>query len=287
MVSFQEMVERLQAFWSAHGCTVVPSYDVEMGAGTYHPDIVFGVMEKNPLSIAFLQPSRRPSDGRYGENPNRLQRHLQYEVLLKPSPSDAQALVVQSFCALGLDFTRHDLRFVEDNWESPTLGAGGVGWEVWLDGMECLQMTYFQQFGGAPCQPVPLELAYGLERLALVVQGKDNVFDLIWNGTTTYRDLFHRQEAEHSAFNLEECDVEGASEALHKALTEGTRLAQKNLKLPAYDRFLHANHLFNLLEARGVLSVAQRTVHMQALRALANSVLSVGVFTNLDRRSVS
>lgn len=273
-LAFQSMIQALQTFWADKGCALLYPYDMPMGAGTYHPNVVFGVLGPEPLSIALVQPSRRPGDGRYGENPNRVQRHHQFQVIIKPSPTEAQAWVKASFEAVGFDFSLHDLRFVEDNWESPTLGASGSGWEVWINNMECLQMTYFQQMGGQPCQPVCLELAYGLERMAMMLQNVESVYDLQWNEKLSYRDLFLASEQQMSRYNFEEADPEALSRRLQDVLSAGHLLTQKDCMLPAYDLFLEANHLFNLLEARGTMSVAQRAHFLQQLRLLARSCLS-------------
>ena len=268
--SFQDVILRLHTYWSAQGCLILQPYDVEMGAGTFHPATTLRALGRRPWAAAYVQPSRRPSDGRYGENPNRLQHYYQYQVIMKPSPADAQTLLLDSYRALGLDPLRHDFRFVEDDWESPTLGAWGLGWEVWCDGMEVGQFTYFQQVGGIPTALTSFEMTYGLERLAMYVQDVENVYDLDFNGRgVTYGDVFLRAEREYSAFNFEFADT--ALLARHFADAEGecAALLERHLALPAYDQCIKASHLFNLLEARGVISVTERAAYIGRVRALA------------------
>ncbi|NBC34000.1 MAG: glycine--tRNA ligase subunit alpha [Alphaproteobacteria bacterium] len=273
--SFQEVILRLQSFWADRGCVILQPYDLEVGAGTFHPATTLRALgPERTWNCAYVQPSRRPTDGRYGENPNRLQHYYQYQVLLKPSPSECQTTYLESLYALGIDPALHDIRFVEDDWESPTLGAWGLGWEVWCDGMEVTQFTYFQQVGGIECDPVPVELTYGLERLAMYVLGKENVFDLPFNdpdsvGAVTYRDVFLRAEREYSAFNFEHANTEALFRHFLDAEKECVALLDRRLALPAYDQCIKASHLFNLLDARGVISVVERAGYIGRVRALA------------------
>ena len=283
--SFQDLILTLQHFWAAQGCVILQPYDMEVGAGTFHPATTLRSLGPRPWKAAYVQPSRRPSDGRYGENPNRLQHYYQFQVILKPSPDDLQALYLQSLYAIGIDPLRHDIRFVEDDWESPTLGAWGLGWEVWCDGMEVSQFTYFQQVGGYDCQPVSGELTYGLERLAMYVQGVDNMFDLNFNGGTgedklTYGDIFHQSEAEYSRYNFEYADTSRLFEQFRFAEDECTALLKAGDRgekaihecvLPAYDQCIKASHIFNLLDARGVISVTERQAYILRVRALTRS----------------
>ena len=272
-LSFQKLILTLHDYWSAQGCVILQPYDVEMGAGTFHPATTLRALGPNPWKAAYVQPSRRPTDGRYGENPNRLQHYYQYQVILKPSPPDLQELYLGSLAAIGVDFTLHDIRFVEDDWESPTLGAWGLGWEVWCDGMEVTQFTYFQQVGGYDCQPVSGELTYGLERLAMYVQGVDNVFELSFNGQTRYGDIFLQAEREYSAFNFEAADTERLFRHFADAEAECLALLERTppLVLPAYDQCLKASHLFNLLDARGAISVTERQAYIARVRVLARA----------------
>jgi glycyl-tRNA synthetase alpha chain len=268
--SFQDLILRLQNFWAGQGCLILQPYDVEMGAGTFHPATTLRALGAKPWRAAYVQPSRRPGDGRYGENPNRLQHYYQYQVIMKPSPENAQSLLLDSYREIGLDPLVHDFRFVEDDWESPTLGAWGLGWEVWCDGMEVGQFTYFQQVGGIPTALTSFEMTYGLERLAMYVQDVENVYDLDFNGHgVTYGDVFLRAEREYSAFNFEFADT--ALLARHFADAEGecAALLERHLALPAYDQCIKASHLFNLLEARGVISVTERAAYIGRVRALA------------------
>ena len=271
-VSFQSLILELQVYWAEQGCVILQPYDVEVGAGTFHPATTLRALGPEPWNAAYVQPTRRPTDGRYGENPNRLQHYYQFQVLMKPAPADIQDLYVESLVRLGIDPRLHDIRFVEDDWESPTIGAWGLGWEVWCDGMEVTQFTYFQQVGGIECDPVSVELTYGVERLAMYVQGVENVFDLDWNGAgTTYGDVFLRSEREYSAYNFERADVAMLRRHFEDAEAEcGVLLALDDpLPLPAYDQCLKASHLFNLLEARGVISVTERAAYIARVRALA------------------
>jgi glycyl-tRNA synthetase alpha chain len=268
--SFQELILRLHAFWAAQGCVILQPYDVEMGAGTFHPATTLRALGPKPWAAAYVQPSRRPSDGRYGENPNRLQHYYQYQVIIKPSPADAQALLLDSYRAIGLDPLLHDFRFVEDDWESPTLGAWGLGWEVWCDGMEVGQFTYFQQVGGIATVLPSFEMTYGLERLAMYVQNVERVYDLDFNGRgVTYGDVFLRAEREYSAHNFEHANVERLARHFEDAELECAALLEQKLALPAYDQCIKASHLFNLLDARGVISVTERAGYIGRVRALA------------------
>ena len=271
--TFQDLILVLQRFWADQGCILLQPYDLEVGAGTFHPATTLRALGPEPWRAAYVQPSRRPTDGRYGENPNRLQHYYQLQVILKPSPDDIQELYLQSLEAIGIDLLAHDVRFVEDDWESPTLGAWGLGWEVWCDGMEVTQFTYFQQVGGYDCQPVSGELTYGLERLAMYVQGVDNVFDLSFNGQTRYGDVFLQAEREYSAFNFEAADTERLFRHFADAEAECLALLERTppLVLPAYDQCLKASHLFNLLDARGVTSATERAAYIARVRVLARA----------------
>ena len=271
--SFQDLILVLQRFWADQGCILLQPYDLEVGAGTFHPATTLRALGPEPWRAAYVQPSRRPTDGRYGENPNRLQHYYQLQVILKPSPDDIQDLYLQSLEAIGIDLLAHDVRFVEDDWESPTLGAWGLGWEVWCDGMEVTQFTYFQQVGGYDCQPVSGELTYGLERLAMYVQGVDNVFELSFNGQTRYGDIFLQAEREYSAFNFEAADTERLFRHFADAEAECLALLERTppLVLPAYDQCLKAGHLFNLLDARGVISATERAAYIARVRVLARA----------------
>jgi len=270
--SFQELILRLHEFWSRQGCVILQPYDLEMGAGTFHPATTLRALGATPWKAAYVQPSRRPTDGRYGENPNRLQHYYQYQVLMKPSPPDAQALLLESYRRIGIDPLLHDIRFVEDDWESPTLGAWGLGWEVWCDGMEVTQFTYFQQVGGIATALPSAEFTYGLERLAMYVQGVENVYDLDFNGTgTKYGDVFLRSEKEFSEYNFEAADTSMLAQHFEDAERECAALVRRDkpLALPAYDQCIKASHLFNLLDARGVISVSERAAYIGRVRALA------------------
>jgi glycyl-tRNA synthetase alpha chain len=262
----------LQNFWAERGCVILQPYDMEVGAGTFHPATTLRALGPETWNCAYVQPSRRPTDGRYGENPNRLQHYYQYQVLLKPSPHDVQDLYLESLYHLGIDPAHHDIRFVEDDWESPTLGAWGLGWEVWCDGMEVTQFTYFQQVGGIECDPIAVELTYGLERLAMYIQGVDNVYDLDFNGQgVTYGDVFHQAEVEYSAHNFEHADTEILFAHFKDAERECQSLLSKGQSLPAYDQCIKASHRFNLLDARGVISVTERAAYIGRVRALAKA----------------
>lgn len=269
-LSFQEMILRLHAFWSAQGCLILQPYDMRMGAGTFHPATTLRALGPEPWKAAYVQPSRRPTDGRYGENPNRLQHYYQYQVILKPNPENLQELYLQSLAEIGVDPLAHDIRFVEDDWESPTLGAWGLGWEVWCDGMEVTQFTYFQQVGGFDCKPVAGELTYGLERLAMYIQGVDNVYDLAFNAEgVSYGQVFLKNEQEHSKYNFEVADTETLFKGFQHAEAECQRCIEAQVPLAAYDQAIEASHLFNLLQARGVISVQERASYIGRVRDLA------------------
>jgi glycyl-tRNA synthetase alpha chain len=274
--TFQELIFALQAYWAEQGCVVLQPYDMEMGAGTFHTATFLRAIGPEPWNAAYVQPSRRPTDGRYGDNPNRLQHYYQYQVVMKPSPENIQDLYLGSLELLGLDLHVHDVRFVEDNWESPTLGAWGLGWEVWLNGMEVTQFTYFQQVGGLDCRPVTGEITYGLERIAMYLQGVESVFDLIWTlgpqGPVTYGDVFHQNEVEQSAYNFEHADVDYLFGAFDQCEQESNKLIELGLALPAYEQVLKASHAFNLLDARHALSVTERQRFILRVRALARAV---------------
>ena len=274
--SFQDLILELQRFWAEQGCVILQPYDMEVGAGTFHPATTLRALGPEHWKAAYVQPSRRPADGRYGENPNRVQRYYQYQVILKPSPDDIQDVYLESLARIGIDPAGHDIRFVEDDWESPTLGAWGLGWEVWCDGMEVSQFTYFQQVGGVDCDPVSGEITYGLERLAMYIQGVDNIFDLDWNGVegagrVTYGDVYLRNEREFSAYNFEHADTDALLRQFEDAEAACGRLVEAGLALPAYDQCMKASHLFNLLDARGVVSVTERAAYIARVRALARA----------------
>lgn len=271
-LSFQDLILTLQTFWSEQGCTILQPYDMEVGAGTFHPATTLRALGPDAWNAAYVQPSRRPKDGRYGENPNRLQHYYQFQVIMKPSPANIQELYLESLRRLGIDPDLHDIRFVEDDWESPTLGAWGLGWEVWCDGMEVTQFTYFQQVGGIECNPVSAELTYGLERLAMYIQGVENVYDLDYNGRgVTYGQVFHRAEQEYSAHNFEFADTELLFRQFQDAEKECRALLDRGLALPAYDQCIKASHRFNLLDARGVISVVERQSYILRVRDLAKA----------------
>jgi glycyl-tRNA synthetase alpha chain len=271
-LSFQDLILTLHAYWSAQGCLILQPYDMEMGAGTFHPATTLRALGPKPWKAAYVQPSRRPADGRYGENPNRLQHYYQYQVILKPSPSDSQELYLGSLAKIGLDAKRHDIRFVEDDWESPTLGAWGLGWEVWCDGMEVTQYTYFQQVGGIECNPVAVEFTYGLERLAMYIQGVENVYDLAFNNEgVKYGEVFLRAEREYSAHNFEHANTDQLFKHFQDAEAECKALLEAKLALPAYDQCIKASHRFNLLDARGVISVTERQAYIGRVRNLAKA----------------
>ena len=269
-LSFQDIIMKLQSFWGKNGCVLLQPYDLEVGAGTFHPATTLRSLGPKPWKAAYVQPSRRPTDGRYGENPNRLQHYYQFQVIIKPSPKNIKQTYLKSLAAIGIDVKNHDIRFVEDDWESPTLGAAGLGWEVWCDGMEVTQFTYFQQMTGIECKPVPVEITYGLERLCMFVQGKKNVFDLDWNSEgIKYKDIFFQAEKEFSAYNFEFANTEILLKNFETTELECKSLLDKKLSLPAYDQCLKASHIFNLLDARGVIGVAERTGYITRIRELA------------------
>ena len=271
-LTFQEIIFKLQKFWSENGCVILQPYDIEVGAGTFHPATSLRSLGTKPWQAAYVQPSRRPTDGRYGENPNRLQHYYQFQVIIKPSPKDVQKLYLKSLTALGIIYKDHDIRFVEDDWESPTLGASGLGWEVWCDGMEITQFTYFQQMAGFECKPVSAEITYGLERICMYIQNKNNVYDLDWNNYgVKYGDVFLQAEKEFSAYNFEHANTDSLLEQFNNVEKESKDLVDKNLCLPAYDQCLKASHLFNLLDARGVISVTERANYINKIRNLSKA----------------
>ncbi|MDK2886736.1 MAG: glycyl-tRNA synthetase alpha chain [Thermosipho sp. (in: thermotogales)] len=265
----QEIIRKLDDFWSSFGCFIDLPYDMEMGAGTFHTSTFFGVLRKRDWKVAFVQPSRRPTDGRYGENPNRMQRFLQYQVIIKPNPENSQEIYLESLKALGIDPKEHDIRFVEDNWESPSLGAWGVGWEVWLDGMEITQFTYFQQVGGISLKQIPLEITYGLERIAMYLQGVESVFEVMWNENVKYGELFLENERQFSKYNFEEANTEKLFQLYEIYRDEFKNLINKELFLPAYEQLIKCSHTFNLLDARNAISVAQRQDYIRDIRSMA------------------
>jgi len=269
-LSFQDIIMNLQKFWGKNGCVILQPYDLEVGAGTFHPATTLRSLGPKPWKAAYVQPSRRPTDGRYGENPNRLQHYYQFQVIIKPSPKNIKQLYLKSLATIGIDVKNHDIRFVEDDWESPTLGAAGLGWEVWCDGMEITQFTYFQQMTGIECKPVPVPITYGLERLCMFVQGKNNVFDLDWNDEgIKYKEVFFQAEKEFSAYNFEFANTDTLLKNFESTEMECKSLLEKKLSLPAYDQCLKASHIFNLLDARGVIGVAERTGYITRIRELA------------------
>jgi len=268
---FQDVILSLQKFWAQKGCVLVQPYDMEVGAGTFHPATLLKALGPEPWNVAYAQPSRRPTDGRYGENPNRLQHYYQFQVILKPSPINVQEQYLQSLKVLGIDPLDHDIRFVEDDWESPTLGASGLGWEVWLDGMEITQFTYFQHAGSIELHPIPVELTYGLERITMYLQGVDNVYDLKWNEQLVYGDVHHQQEVEQSTYNFEKADVEMLLDLFNKYEREARRTIEDALVLPTYEYCLKCSHTFNLLDARGAISVTERTGYIARIRNLARA----------------
>ena len=269
---FQDIIATLNSYWASAGCVVMQPYDMEVGAGTFHPATLLRALGPEPWKAAYVQPSRRPTDGRYGENPNRLQHYYQYQVVIKPSPADVQAMYLESLEKFGLNLLEHDIRFVEDDWESPTLGAWGLGWEVWLDGMEITQFTYFQQAGSIDLKPITAEITYGLERIAMYLQKVDSVYDIAWNKDVTYGEIFHQAEKEFSAFNFEEANVADLTAAFDTYEREALKLVDKNLILPGYDYCLKCSHTFNLLDARKAISVAERTRYIGRIRHIARQV---------------
>lgn len=275
-LTFQQLIFKLQQFWAEQGCVVLQPLDMEVGAGTFHPATFLRAIGPESWSAAYVQPCRRPTDGRYGENPNRLQQYYQFQVIMKPSPKNFQDLYLQSLTTLGVDTSIHDVRFVEDNWESPTLGAWGLGWEVWLNGMEVTQFTYFQQAGGLECYPVTGEITYGIERIAMYLQGVDSIYDLVWSdgpaGKVTYGDVFHQNEVEMSRYNFEEADIKHLFANFDHCEQEAMRLVEKDLSLPAYEMVMKASHVFNLLDARHAISVTERQRFILRVRTLARAV---------------
>ena len=274
---FQDLIFNLLKFWTDNGCIMLQPYDMEVGAGTSHPATALRALDPNPWNVVYVQPCRRPTDARYGENPNRMQHYYQMQVLLKPTPLEAQDLCLESFKYIGLDPTKHDFRFVEDDWENPTIGAWGLGWEVWCDGMEVLQFTYMQQIGGVELKSVPCELTYGLERLAMFIQKVDNVWDLQWNDKVKYKDVFFDAEVEYSRYNFEHADTAQLLDLFSKYEAESLALLSNGLARPAFDQCLKASHTFNLLEARGVISVAERVDYISRVRNLAKSCSEIYV----------
>ncbi len=271
-MTFQELIFSLETFWAKKGCLIQQPYDLEVGAGTFNPATLLRALGPEPWSVAYVEPSRRPTDGRYGENPNRLGHYYQYQVVIKPSPIEIQDIYLDSLRALGVDPLEHDIRFVEDDWESPTLGASGLGWEVWLDGMEITQFTYFQQAGSVRLDPISIEITYGLERIAMYLQGKEDVYDLLWNETVTYGDVHKKGEWELSTYHFELADVEMLVMLFDMYERESRRISEKGLVLPAYDYCLKCSHTFNILDARGAISVAERTKYIDRIRNLARNV---------------
>ena len=279
-ISFQDTILNLQKYWSKKGCVILQPYDLEVGAGTFHPATTLRSLGSKPWKTAYVQPSRRPTDGRYGENPNRLQHYYQFQVLIKPSPKDIKKMYLNSLSSVGIKYEEHDIRFVEDDWESPTLGAAGLGWEVWCDGMEVTQFTYFQQMAGMECNPISVEITYGLERLCMFIQGKKNVFDLIWNDEgILYKDVFHQAEKEFSAYNFEYANTDKLFKIFDMLEEEAKSLIEKKISLPAYDQCLKSSHVFNILDARGVISVAQRAEYIARIRDLTREIGKIWVET--------
>ena len=271
--SFQDTILNLQKYWGKHGCIILQPYDIEVGAGTFHPATTLRSLGPKPWKAAYVQPSRRPTDGRYGENPNRLQHYYQFQVIIKPSPDDIKQIYLKSLSSIGVDIKSHDIRFIEDDWESPTLGAAGLGWEVWCDGMEITQFTYFQQMAGFECKPVSVEITYGLERICMFTQQMKNVYDLLWNnGGIKYGDVFLQAEKEFSAYNFEHANTDNLFKMFDMLELEAKSLVEKKLSLPAYDQCLKASHVFNILDARGVISVAQRAGYISRIRDITKEV---------------
>ena len=281
-LSFQDIIMNLQSFWGKNGCVILQPYDMEVGAGTFHPATTLRSLGPKPWKAAYVQPSRRPTDGRYGENPNRLQHYYQFQVIIKPSPSNIKKLYLNSLTVIGINHKDHDIRFVEDDWESPTLGAAGLGWEVWCDGMEITQFTYFQQMAGFECKPVSVEITYGLERICMFTQQKKNVYDLVWNSEgVEYREVFHQAEKEFSAYNFEHANTENLFKIFDMFESEAKSLVKKKISLPAYDQCLKASHVFNILDARGSISVAQRAEYISRIREITKSAAEVWIDTQI------
>ena len=279
-ISFQDTILNLQKYWSKKGCVILQPYDLEVGAGTFHPATTLRSLGSKPWKTAYVQPSRRPTDGRYGENPNRLQHYYQFQVLIKPSPKDIKKMYLNSLSSVGIKYEEHDIRFVEDDWESPTLGAAGLGWEVWCNGMVVTQFTYFQQMACMECNPISVEITYGLERLCMFIQGKKNVFDLIWNDEgVLYKDVFHQAEKEFSAYNFEYANTDKLFKIFDMLEEEAKSLIEKKISLPAYDQCLKSSHVFNILDARGVISVAQRAEYIARIRDLTREIGKIWVET--------
>jgi len=273
VLTFQDTIFNLQKYWSKQGCIILQPYDLEVGAGTFHPATTLRSLGEKPWKTAYVQPSRRPTDGRYGDNPNRLYHYYQFQVLIKPSPKNIKKLYLNSIASIGINHKEHDIRFVEDDWESPTLGAAGLGWEVWCDGMEITQFTYFQQMAGIDCKPISVEITYGLERLCMFNQNKKNVFDLTWNNDGIfYRDVFHQAEKEFSAYNFEHANTDNLFKIFDMHEQEAISLTEKQISLPAYDQCLKASHVFNILDARGVISVAQRAEYIARIRDITKAI---------------
>ena len=280
--TFQDTILNLQKYWSKHGCIILQPYDMEVGAGTFHPATTLRSLGPKPWKAAYVQPSRRPTDGRYGDNPNRLQHYYQFQVIIKPSPSNIKKLYLNSLSTIGIDHKNHDIRFVEDDWESPTLGAAGLGWEVWCDGMEITQFTYFQQMAGFECKPVSVEITYGLERICIFTQQKNNVYDLKWNNENVeYREVFYQAEKEFSAYNFEHANTSNLFKIFDMFESEAKSLINKKISLPAYDQCLKASHVFNILDARGAISVAQRAEYIGRIREITKSVASIWIDTQI------
>ena len=276
--TFQDTIFNLQKFWAKNGCVILQPYDLEVGAGTFHPATTLRSLGSKPWKAAYVQPSRRPTDGRYGENPNRLQHYYQFQVIIKPSPLNIKKLYLNSLSVVGINYKNHDIRFVEDDWESPTLGAAGLGWEVWCDGMEITQFTYFQQMAGFECKPVSVEITYGLERICMFTQKKKNVYDLVWNDKNiSYKEVFYQSEKEFSAYNFDHANIEKLFKMFDMFESEAKSLIEKNISLPAYDQCLKASHVFNLLDARGAISVAQRAEYIGKIREIAKSVAAIWI----------
>ena len=276
--TFQDTIINLQKFWSKNGCVILQPYDMEVGAGTFHPATTLRSLGPKPWKAAYVQPSRRPTDGRYGDNPNRLQHYYQFQVIIKPSPLNIKKLYLNSLSVIGINHKDHDIRFIEDDWESPTLGAAGLGWEVWCDGMEISQFTYFQQMAGFECKPVSVEKTYGLERICMFTQQKKNVYDLVWNNEgINYREVFHQSEKEFSAYNFEYANTENLFKIFDMHESEAKSLVEKNISLPAYDQCLKASHIFNVLDARGAISVAQRAEYISRIREITKQAATIWV----------
>ena len=280
--NFQDTILNLQKYWSNQGCIILQPYDMEVGAGTFHPATTLRSLGPKPWKAAYVQPSRRPTDGRYGDNPNRLQHYYQFQVIIKPSPNNIKKLYLNSLNKIGINYKEHDIRFVEDDWESPTLGAAGLGWEVWCDGMEITQFTYFQQMAGFECKPVSVELTYGLERICMFTQQKKNVYDLDWNDKgIKYKDVFHQAEKEFSYYNFEFANTDNLFKIFEMTEQEAKSLLTKNVSLPAYDQCLKASHIFNILDARGVISVAQRAEYIARIRDITKGVAETWIKTQI------